>query len=225
MRNCLLAAAVMAAGAGTLTCQQDGWTSEFNVDKKTLGVKGSSPYVNLTPGYRLTYKKGAITDTITVLAETKGIDGVETRVVEHRELKNGALFESTRDYFAIDSATGDVYYFGEDVDVYEGSKVTSHKGSWLSGEKGARFGLLMPAQPKPGMRYYQERAPGVAMDRLEIVSVTEKVTTPAGTFENCVHVLETSPLEKGLKDHKWFAAGVGQIKDGKMPLAAYGNAQ
>ena len=60
------------------------------------------------------------------------------------------------------------------------------------------------------------------MDRVEIVSDQEKVVTPAGTFEKCIHVLETSPLEKGLKDHKWYAPGVGQVKDAEMSLVKYG---
>jgi hypothetical protein len=143
-------------------------------------------------------------------------------VVEDREMKNGALVELTHDYYAIDSATNDVYYFGEDVDVYKNGKVVSHEGSWLSGVKGAKFGLMMPGNPKPGQRFYQEQAPGVGMDRTEILAVNEKVTTPAGTFERCVHVVETSPIEKGLKDHKWYAPGVGQVRDGRMPLVKYG---
>src|SRR5207248_10329241 len=95
------------------------WQSTFPVRKETLGVKGSNPWFPLTPGYRLSYRHGTDTDTQTVLSETKTIDGVETRVVEDRELKNGKLAELTRDYYAIDSATNDVYYFGEDVDVYK----------------------------------------------------------------------------------------------------------
>jgi hypothetical protein len=224
MRNSLLAIFLLAAGAGTLVPQATAdWQAVFPVDRKTLGVKGSNAYFNLTPGYRLYYKDGNTTDTLTVLNETKQIDGVETRVVEDREMKNGALVELTRDYYAIDPATNDVYYFGEDVDVYKNGKVVSHEGSWLSGLKGAKFGLMMPGNPKPGQRFYQEQAPGVGMDRAEILSVNEKVTTPAGTFDRCVHVVETSPIEKGLKDHKWYAPGVGQVRDGKMPLVRYGS--
>ena len=130
-------------------------------DKKTLGVKGSNPYFILTPGYQLSYKNGNDTDTVTVLNETKVIDGVETRVVEDREMKNGQLIELTSDYYAIDSVTNDVYYFGEDVDTYRNGKVTGHEGAWLSGVKGAKFGLMMPGKPKVGQRFYQEQAPGV----------------------------------------------------------------
>jgi hypothetical protein len=143
---------------------------------------------------------------------------VETRAVEDRETKNGQLVELTRDYYAIDSLTNDVYYFGEDVDTYKNGNVVGHEGAWLSGVNGAKFGLMMPGAPKAGQKFYQEQAPGVGMDRCEILSDNETIVTPAGTYEKCIHVVETSALEKGLHDHKWYAPGVGQVKDGEMLL-------
>ena len=208
--------------ASLTTLAADDFQSVFTVDKKTLGVKGTNPYFNLTPGYTLEYQHRNAADTLTVLNETKMIDGVETRVVEHREMKNGQLAEVTRDFYAIDTATNDVYYFGEEVDVVRNGKVVDHKGTWLSGEKGAKFGLMMPALPTAGRKFYQELAPGVGMDRIEIVSIGEKITTPAGTFAKSIHVLETSPLERSLRDHKWYVSGVGQVKDGSMVLVKYG---
>ena len=212
---------LLLAGAATLAAQD--FQSVFAVEKKNLGVKGSNPYFPLTPGYQLSYRHGKDTDTLTVLPETKVIDGVETRVVEDRETKNGQIVEVTRDYYAIDSATNDVYYMGEDVDVYRNGKIVGHKGAWLSGVNGAKFGLMMPGSPKTGQKFYQEQAPGVGMDRAEILSAVERVVTPAGSFENCVHAVETSAMEKGLRDHKWYAPGVGQIKDAEMVLVKYGD--
>jgi len=200
----------------------DDWQSSFSVDKSKLGVNGANPYFKLTPGYVLRFAHGKDTDTLTVLKETKTIDGVECRVVEDRELKNGKLLELTRDYYAIDAATNDVYYMGEEVDVYKDGKVVNHEGSWLSGEKGAKFGMMLPGSPKVGQRFYSEQAPGVAMDRMEVVSVTERASTPAGAFEKCVHVVETSALEKGMKDHKVYCPGVGLVKDAEMTLVKYG---
>ncbi len=201
------------------------WQSQFAVDKKNLGITahgGSNPYFNLTPGYVLFFQHGKTTDTLTVLAETRKIDGVECRIVEDREMKDGQIVEVTRDYYAIDSATSDVYYMGEEVDIYKNGKVSGHAGTWLSGVNGAKFGLMMPASPKLGQRFYQEQAQGVGMDRIEILSVTERATTPAGSFEKCVHVVETSPLEKSLKDHKVYCPAVGMVRDAEMQLVKYG---
>jgi hypothetical protein len=195
----------------------------FSVDKKNLGIRGDNPYFPLHPGYQWSFRHGKDTDTLTVLAETRMIDGVEARVVEDRETKNGKLAELTRDYYAIDEATNDVYYMGEDVDVYRNGKVVGHEGSWLSGAKGAKFGLMMPGAPKAGLKFFQELAPGVGEDRAEILATAETVATAAGTFQKCVHVIETSPIEKGLRDHKWYAAGVGLVKDAEMELFRYGS--
>ena len=191
----------------------------FNVDKAALLNKGSNTYMILEPGYKLTLADGKDTLTITVLDETKLVDGVQTRIVEERETKGGKLEEVSRNYFAFDKATGDIYYFGEDVDVYDAKgNITNHEGSWLSGVNGARFGLMMPGKPKVGERYQQEVAPGLAMDRAEVVSVTEKVKVPAGTFKDCLKTKESSGLEKGVEE-KLFAPGVGLLKDGNFKLA------
>ena len=115
---------------------------------------------------------------ITVLNEIKTVDGVETRVVEERETDKDQLIEVSRNYFAISRRTNSIYYFGEDVDAYKGGKVTGHEGSWLAGLKGAKPGLWIPGEPLLRSRYYQEIAPGDAMDRGEIVSVTERMTVP-----------------------------------------------
>lgn len=222
-RFALLAFAFAASAAAQPAVQPaKDWRAEFSVDRKTLGVKGSNPYIILTPGYQMVYKQGDAVDTMTVLQETVTIDGVETRAVEHRETKGAKVTEITRDYYAIDSATNDVYYFGEDVDVYKNGKVTGHAGSWRSGVSGAKFGLMIPANPQVGQRFYQELAPKVGMDRVEVVSVTASITTPAGKFEKCIHLAETTPLEKGKTDHKWYAPGVGLVKDASMLLVKVG---
>jgi hypothetical protein len=193
------------------------WRDTFTVAKANWTSTGRNPYFILEPGHRQTYKHGQTTLTISVLNETRVVDGVETRIVEEREEKNGQPAEISRNFFAIDRSTSDVYYFGEEVDIYKNGKVVEHEGAWLSGKDGARFGLMMPGQVKVGDKFYQEIAPGEAMDRAEIVSTDERLGTPAGTFEHCVHVVESSPLEKGVS-HKWYAPGVGLIKDDRSVL-------
>jgi hypothetical protein len=83
---------------------------------------------------------------------------------------------------------------------------------------GADFGLALPAHPAEGDRYYEELAPGRAMDRAEVVGVDESVDTPVGRFEHCVHLRETSALEPGEVSQKWFAPGVGLVKDDDVAL-------
>ena len=200
------------------------WLKSFSINAKELATEGENPYFVLKPGYQLTFESKESKPTtlvITVLNETKNVGGFETRIVEERESKGGELIEVSRNYFAISKQTGDVYYFGEDVDMYKRGKVVSHDGAWLHGSNGASFGLMMPAEPTVASRFYQEQAPRVAMDRAEIVSLTERLTTPAGTFDRCLKVKETTPLEPIVREYKLYAAGVGLVKDGDLELVSH----
>jgi len=212
----LTAAAAMAVVAARPAARQD-FRSAFDVNKASLADSGRNTYFILEPGYRLQFQRGTDTLVITVLDETKIVDGVTTRVVEERETEGGALAEVSRNFFAIDRTTGDIYYFGEDVDEYRNGKVIGHEGAWLSGVNGARFGLMMPGTLKAGDRYYQEHAPKVAMDRAEVMSLTTAMKVAAGAFTNCLRVRESSAIEGGSED-KWYASGVGLIKDADFEL-------
>ena len=229
MRRFLWLPLLVAVGVGVLmlgACvgsdRSDGWTKDFPIDKGELVPTGRNPYFILEPGYTLLLEGGDLQLIITVLNETRMVDGVETRVVEEQETKGGNLIEVSRNYFAINKWTKDVFYFGEDVDMYRDGKVVSHAGAWLSGVDGAKFGLMMPAQPSLNARFYQEVAPGVAMDRVEIVSLTETCQTPAGTFSNCMKVKEGSAIEITVTEYKYYAPGIGLVSDGSVRLIKYG---
>lgn len=214
-------AGVMLLAAASLSAQTPTpWQSSFPVDKKAMGAKGNNPYLPLIPGTQWTYKRGKEFEVVTVLDKIKMIDGIECRSVEDREETSGQLVELTLDYYAIDQATNDIYYMGEDVDLYKNGKVVGHDGSWLSGVNGATFGMLLPGSPQVGQRFYQEQAPG-SKDRIEIKSTDERITTPAGTFEHCILVAESSALERGVS-YRWYARGLGVVKDTEMDLVSYG---
>ncbi len=205
---------LMAMGASK---EDQSFRDKFDVDKANLGPDGKNPYFPLTPGRALSYSGEDATLLITVLDETQVIDGVTCRVVEEKEKKAGKLVEISRNFFAADKTDGAVYYFGEDVDIYKKDKVVSHESAWRAGENGARFGLMVPAKAKVGDKFYEEVAPKVAMDRAEVKSVDKTVKVPAGTYENCWHMDESSAVEKGTSV-KMYAPGVGLIKDDEMDL-------
>src|SRR5688572_11712668 len=200
----------------------DRFVSQFEVDKNNLVTHGKNDYFILEPEYQLVLEGPDEKVLITVLEKTKMVDGVKTRIVEEREFENGELTEVSFNYFAIDKTTKAVYYFGEDVDIYEDGKVVRHEGEWLSGVDRARFGLMMPATPVVGYAFYQEIAPGKALDRGEIVSLNEMLKTPASQFTNCLKVLETSGMDANEHGYKIYAKGVGMIQDEDMLLVKYG---
>ena len=201
----------------------DSWTTRFRFEPQDLRATGRHPYFVLEPGDQLVLADGRDTLAITVLAETRVVDGVETRVVEERETTAGAIVEISRNFYAISSRTNSVYYFGEEVDIYANGKVTSHGGAWRSGVRGARFGLMMPGTPLVGSRYYQEIAEKVAMERAQILSTTERYAAPAGRYDDVLLMEETTPLEPGHKEYKQYAPGVGLIVDGSLTLVRFGN--
>ena len=215
--TCIVVLGCTLALAAQGTKNARGWRELFDVDKANLASTGRNTYFILEPGYTLHLAHGKEVLVVSVLDETKLVDGVVTRVVEERETKEGQPVEVSRNYFAIDRTTEDVYYFGEDVDMYKNGKITSHEGSWLSGVNGARFGLMRPGKPAVGDKYYQENAPGVARDRAEILTVTGECKLPAGTFKNCLQTRDSSAPEIG-DEAKWYAPGVGLVKDSDFKL-------
>jgi hypothetical protein len=221
----VLTAAVILASAAACA-QDDGtdsqWQKEFKLADCSLTTNGRNQYFVLEPGFQLVLEGDDTKVLISVLDETKIVDGVKTRVLEEKEWKDGKLYEVARNYFAMCPRTKDVFYFGEDVDFYENGKVVKHDGSWLAGKDGNKAGLIMAGAPKVGMKYYQEIAPKVAMDRAEIVSLNETCKTPAGTFSNCMKVKEGTALNLLETEYKYYAPNIGLIGDADLRLKKYG---
>lgn len=208
------------------TGTEERFTSFFPVDKADLATTGRNRFFILEPGYSLRLEGREdgqnARDTITVLDETKTIDGVVTRVVEERHLMGGELVEVSRNFFAFDRETTNVFYFGEAVDNYENGRVINHNGSWRAGSNGARFGLIMPGTQLLGARYFQEIAPKRAMDRAKTIRVRLTVTTPVGKFKNSLKTEETTPREPGVTEFKIYAPGIGLVQDGGLKLVRRG---
>jgi predicted lipase len=201
------------------------WTASFDLENCDFASTGENSYFILEPRYQVILEgeedEEELQLTMTVLDETKVVDGVETRVVEEKESEGGNLVEVSRNYFAICKPTNDAFYFGEDVDIYEDGEIVSHEGAWLAGQNGAKAGMIMPGKVEVGMKYYQEIAPGVAEDRAEIVSVNNTLDTPAGNFQNVLKTEETNPLEPNEKEYKFYAPGIGLIQEEGLKLVNY----
>jgi hypothetical protein len=214
----------LAVGCASQKSRNAAWQESLTPQAESFSTSGRNRYFILEPGYQLVLegKEGVKTVqlAVTVLDETKRVGDVETRVVEERETAGGKLVEVSRNYLAFGVRSRNVYYFGEDVDEYKGEQV-SHGGAWQAGAAGATFGILMPGEIQIGDKYYQEKAPGAAMDRAENVSVTEALSTPAGNFVHCLKVRETTPLEAGT-EYKFYAPDIGLIQDGSLRLVRYG---
>ena len=198
------------------------WQGDFDFASCTLSTEGSSEYFILEPGFQLVLEGGNEKLAITVLNETVEIDSTLIRVVEEREWRNDQIIEISYNFFAFCEETGDVFYFGEDVDMFSGGTLSSHSGAWRAGVDNARAGLIMPGEPLVGMKYFQEIAPGVAMDRAEVLSIDQTFNTPAGEFSNTLKVQEDTALNLLEREFKTYAPSIGLIQDQKLLLTGYG---
>ena len=94
-----------------------------------------------------------VRDIVTVTNDSRDVQGIPTRVVNDTVFVKGKLEETTNDWYAQDDK-GNVWYMGEDTTDLT-SKKNPHEGSWESGVKGTKAGLIMLEEPKAGITYDQ----------------------------------------------------------------------
>jgi hypothetical protein len=164
-------------------------------------------------------------DVMTVTRKTKMIAGIRALPVADRLFLNGSLAERTTDWYAQDKR-GTVWYLGEKTaELNAQGKVTSTEGSFLNGRDGAKGGIFMPAHPAIGQTGQQESFKGQAEDRFRILSLATSISTPAASSQNAMLTEETTPLEPGVVDHKYYVQGIGTVKEQQVAGAQPGQAE
>lgn len=154
---------------------------------------------------------------ITVQGPGPVILGIATVLVLDEAFDAGILVERTFDYFAADK-DGNVWYFGEDVTNFRYDEAgvltgTDNKSAWRAGVNGALPGISVSGTPVVGLVQFQEHAPAeAAMDYSEILAIDLDITGPAGTFHNVIKTFESSSVEAGLREFKYYAPGFGMIR-------------
>lgn len=135
---------------------------------------------------------------------------VPCREVRTVETLNGALVEQTVEWYS-QHADGTLWYFGENSVEFAQGLVISVEGSWRAGADGAKAGIQMPGAPLKGDFYRMEFLVNQAEDVARVIAVGQTVTVAAGTFDNCVAVEESSPLETADVAVKFYAPDVGLV--------------
>lgn len=173
-----------------------------------------NPYLPLLPGTTLIYEKHSDGELehieVSVTDETKQILGVSCTVVRDVVWVDGELAEDTHDWFAQDK-WGNVWYFGELSQGFEDGELVSLGGSWQAGEDGALPGIVMEASPQWGDVYRQEFLLAEAEDVGAVLSLTQSVSVPYGSFTGCLQTEDYTPLEPDALEHKFYALGVGLV--------------
>ena len=204
--------------ATTAGCSAFGFrTADYHpaINAADFQMSVDNRFYPLVPGTVLRYTendRGEVSEVeVTVLPETRMIMGVNCVVVHDVVRKYGKVAEDTYDWLARHK-DGTVWYFGEDTKETSAGGLVSTSGSWEAGINRGQPGILMPGEPQPGEPYRQEYGPGAAEDMGQVVALNETVTVSAGTFAGCVKTREWSLLESG-HEYKWYAPGVGLIKE------------
>ncbi|MFE6964306.1 hypothetical protein ACFVAJ_04275 [Agromyces sp. NPDC057679] len=174
-----------------------------------------NPYWPMEPGTRWTYREtdpdGELTVEVTVTSETREIaNGIEARVVRDTVRRGDELVEDTFDWYAQDEA-GAIWYLGEDTAEFEDGEIVSTEGSFEAGVDGALPGIIMPADPRPGMEYRQEYLAGEAEDQGAVLGTEELVEVPYGAFTGALLTRDTTPLEPDVEELKFYARDVGPV--------------
>lgn len=204
------------ASAGESTLPQG--SEPVKLDPAEFTTEIDNPYWPMKVGSRWVYSE---TDSegarqrvvVTVTDRTKQIaNGIEARVVRDvvTDLESGDPVEVTDDWYAQD-AEGNVWYLGEDTAEYENGKVVTRSGSFEAGVDGAQAGVILPAEPQPGMTYRQEYYAGEAEDEAEILSLDRQAEVPFGHFKPALMTADTNPLEPKVLEFKFYARDVGPV--------------
>lgn len=185
-----------------------------------------NPYFLLVPGsfreFLVSDSEGAVIERVLVevLAETREIAGVQCIVVRDRVWEfddegEEEIIEDTFDWLGQHKETGDVWYFGEEAKDFEDGSLVSVEGSFEHGKDFAKAGIWVLAQPVADELYRQEFHLGNAEDVATVVNVgVEAVTVPTGTYsEGVLKTMDSSPLEPGGFEYKFYAPGVGLVME------------
>jgi hypothetical protein len=188
-----------------------------HIDPAKFTAAVTNPFFPLTPGTTLIYTgtkdgKKAL-DIFAPSSRTTVIDGVTTRIVEDRLFLDNVLEERTSDYYSQD-VCGNVWYFGEDTAKLDShGNVISTAGSFHAGVDRAQAGVYMQANPEVGGKFRQEWYSGQAEDTFSVLKLATPVTVPYGSFQNALQTEETTALEPGVLDNKFYVQGIGQVEE------------
>jgi hypothetical protein len=228
----MLSAAACGAQSGskedssqhTKTASLTGSAEDFERAKFDDPTHIDNRWLPLTPGTQLVFEGSAIVDeegrqprrvVTTVTDLSKVIDGVRTLVISEKDYTAGQLSEPELAFFAQDNA-GNVWLVGEYPEEYENGKFDKAP-AWISGQKGARAGIAMLAEPGQGASAYaQGYAPPPVdfTDRAKVYKMGQKTCTPVECYKNVLVTEEFNPDEPGAFQLKYYASGVGNVRVG-----------
>jgi len=200
---------------------------DFDSDFRNL--TNPNPYFPLTIGNRWVYRSATERNTVQVTSATKLIDDIRCIVVRDEVFEDGVLIEGTNDWFA-QAKNGTVWYCGEETaefETFDGDRperpeLVNIDGSFKADRDGDKPGIIFQANPRPGQTYIEEASLANAEDSTQVIVVDYSYgkypnldkLVPAALARlmcanNCVVTRNSSSLEPGSFERKYYAPGIG----------------
>ncbi len=148
-------------------------------------------------------------EEVRVLHQPRMIWGIPCMAISETQFLDGVLSEVTTEWFAEDRQ-GNVWKFGEESLEIEDGTFQRRTDSWVVGEGDALPWMMLSSTPELGERYVGYRPDG--QDTMYVQSLTATAITAAGTFFNCLEILE-NPEDIDDQDIILYAAGVGRVRE------------
>jgi hypothetical protein len=206
-------------------------TPVFSPSNFTPGAPIDNPYFPLVPGTLFTTtanvtdpdtgEKSTEVDKMFVTFQTEQVGGITVRRVSDRVFTDGLLSEETTDLYAQDKS-GNVWYLGERTAEFtrdDSGKIidTDTTGTWITGIHGAKPGFILPVDHTVGFFYREEFAPNdQAVDQSEIVANDLTLDTKLGHFTHVIKTRNTSDIEPGVVEQKFYAPGFGVVLEQEL---------
>lgn len=211
-----LLVAGMSCKKEEIRVKDESYQPDMSPAKFSNSTNLTNPYFPMEPGkkyiFEATGADGLERVEVQRLNTTKIVQGITCVVVNDKVWLNNILIEDTDDWYAQDNE-GNVWYLGEEVDNFnEDGSFKDHGGSWEAGVDGAKAGIVMLANPQPGVAYRQEYYFNEAEDEAEVEAIGQTIVTPFGTFINCIKTRDWTELEPDAVENKFYAPGIGLVK-------------
>src|SRR5262245_44328671 len=202
---CLVCSCFGLLGGGAMAQKSDGKQFEefdrnnfdrsTNIDNKWFPLKPGTQYVY--QGVTQEEKKRVPHRLVFVVTDlAKVINGVRAIVVWELDYKAGKMVEQELVFCAQDK-DGNVWHLGQLSEVYDEKEFVGAR-AFLVGTDGARAGIMVQAEPRPGTPSYSQGyapPPFNWTDRGRVDQVGQKTCVAAGCYNDIVVIAETSEAE------------------------------
>jgi hypothetical protein len=209
------------AAATTATTMRPATHNDYDTGRFTNSTDVTNKWLPMLPGTQYVLSGQINADgkrvehrvVLTVTDLVKEVDGVPSRVLYDVDYNAGKVAEAELAFFAQDDV-GNVWLMGEYPEEFEGGRFAGAPSAWITGQRGAKAGVMMRADPRPKTSsYLQGLVPAIEFnDTAKVLQTGVKACVPARCYKDVLVIEEWNPDEPDARQHKYYAPGLGNIR-------------